>query len=132
MQVVFFLIEVEYGKNCFFVIFIKACCRVTPYTSPKPPSPSLLLLEKLSVAVAMVARVKNVTSMSSLWLSMFWSIITLFSNFSAKIMMGFTLYIGNKNRAIVKFGLDPLVNYTTELLFDFKSTKLGNPKYQYQ
>jgi len=47
-------------------------------------------------------------------------------------MMGFTLYIRNKNRAIVKFGLDPLVNYTTELLFDFKPTKLGDPKYQYQ
>ena len=44
--------------------------------------------------------------------------------------MGFTLYIRNKNRAIVKFGLDPLVNYTTKLLFDFISTKLGDPKYQ--
>ena len=51
----------------FSIIFIKLLCRFTLYTSSKPPSPSLLSLEKLLVAVAKVARLKKGTSKSSFW-----------------------------------------------------------------
>ena len=54
-------------------------------------SSSLLLLEKLLVVIAMVARLKNGSSRSSLWPSMFWSNILFFFIFSDNSKMHFTL-----------------------------------------
>ena len=46
----------------FSIVLIKLLYRFTPYTSPKPPSTSLLLLGKLLVSVAKESRLKNGTS----------------------------------------------------------------------
>ena len=91
----FYWYQIRWELLFLWSTIYKSFCRFTLYTSPKPPSPSFLMLEKSLVAVAMVARLKNGTSKSSLCPSMFCSIITLFFFFSDKSKMVFTLYRRN-------------------------------------